>query len=299
MPAGVSVACRFKPQPACLPLPAAPCSKEEYEFTDPDTGRAYYVHPLTKKTSWEKPDELWWIEVDAEDGEWHHHDWRDAATELERWLSRHPAACIGHVAVPGILPPTATFHHPFALAALAALQATALTTSMRLTGPASGRRWVGWAGLSLGRIVHRASYISRILSIALQQVQSLSLKPLCPSCLPFLCRPPSACALQPVALAWVEVPVMEAGEEPPPDADGNQEAPAEEDPLKAMCAARVAEKAAAAAEGQEAAADKGQEGAAQAATQGVEEAAEQDAAAAEAAREAAAEAATEEVKEEL
>ena len=51
---------------SCLPLP---CSKEEYEFTDPDTNRTYYVDPLTKKTSWDKPDELWWVEVQSEDGE--------------------------------------------------------------------------------------------------------------------------------------------------------------------------------------------------------------------------------------
>jgi hypothetical protein len=59
--------------PACLPARTSffplPCSKEEYEFTDPDTNRTYYVDPLTKETSWDKPDELWWVEVQTEDGE--------------------------------------------------------------------------------------------------------------------------------------------------------------------------------------------------------------------------------------
>jgi hypothetical protein len=73
--------------------------------------------------------------------------------------------------------------------------------------------------------------------------------------------------MQPVALAWVEAPVMEPGEAPAQqDAgalDGSQEAPAEDEPLKAMCAARAATKAAAATEGQEAAAAEDPEAGAQ------------------------------------
>ncbi|KAL4443798.1 hypothetical protein ABPG75_011535 [Micractinium tetrahymenae] len=57
--------------------------KPEYEYTDPETGKPYYLHPETKETSWEKYDELMWQEVQAEDGSgvFYH----NAATKASQW----------------------------------------------------------------------------------------------------------------------------------------------------------------------------------------------------------------------
>jgi hypothetical protein len=44
------------------------CRKPGYEYTDPGSGKVYYVDPDTKETSWEMPDSLKWTAVEDIEG---------------------------------------------------------------------------------------------------------------------------------------------------------------------------------------------------------------------------------------
>ncbi|KAI3428269.1 hypothetical protein D9Q98_006648 [Chlorella vulgaris] len=58
-------------------------AKPGYEYTDPGSGKVYYMDPDTKETSWEKPDSLKWTAVeDIEAKTTYYHN---EATGVSQW----------------------------------------------------------------------------------------------------------------------------------------------------------------------------------------------------------------------